>query len=195
MLVVSLSGSPSQPSRSGGLLEWSQQWLRKQGVEVVSFGLRDFAAEDVLYGRFDSPQVRTLIEQLQAADGFLIATPIYKAAYSGALKALLDLFPERALAHHVVLPLATGGSLAHLLALDYALKPVLASLKAEEVLQGVFADDNHVKYIDGQLWLSPELTPRLTAALEQFYQALYRRPQSITPGILAQQLRNARWGI
>lgn len=195
MLVVSLSGSPSQPSRSGGLLEWSQQWLRKQGVEVVGFGLRDFAAEDVLYGRFDSPQVRTFIEKIQAADGFLIATPIYKAAYSGSLKALLDLFPERALAHHVVLPLATGGSLAHLLALDYALKPVLASLKAEEVLQGVFADDNHVKYIDGQLWLSPELTPRLTAALEQFYHALHRRPQSITPGILAQQLRNARWGI
>lgn len=195
MLVVSLSGSPSQPSRSGGLLDWSQQWLREQGVEVVSFGIRDFVAEDVLYGRFDSPQVRTLAAQVQAADGFLIATPIYKAAYSGALKALLDLLPERALAHQVVLPLATGGSLGHLLALDYALKPVLASLKAEEVLQGVFADDSQVKYIDGQLWLSPELEPRLTTALEQFYQALNRRPNPVAPGVLAQQLRNARWGI
>ena len=36
--------------------------------------------------------------------------------------------PE-ALSHKVVLPIATGGSIAHMLAVDYALKPVLAALK------------------------------------------------------------------
>ena len=37
--------------------------------------------------------------------------------------------------------LATGGSLAHLLALDYALKPVLSALGARDILDGVFATD------------------------------------------------------
>ncbi|WPP46749.1 NADPH-dependent FMN reductase [Pseudomonas sp. AN-1] len=195
MLVVSLSGSPSQQSRSAGLLEWSRRWLSARGVEVVSFGVRDFAAEDLLYGRFDSPQVIELAERVRVADGLLVATPVYKAAYSGALKTLLDLLPERALAHQVVLPLATAGSPAHLLALDYALKPVLAALKAEEVLQGVFADDRQTRYEEGRVVLSGELEQRLEAALEQFYQALVRRPRHLQPGQLEQQLLGARWGV
>ncbi len=57
-----------------------------------------------------------------------------------ALKTLLDLLPERALQGKVVLPLATCGcTLAHLLAVDHALKPVLSALKAQEILHGVFA--------------------------------------------------------
>lgn len=44
----------------------------------------------------------------------------------------------------MVLPLATGGTVAHLLAVDYALKPVLSTLKAQEILHGVFADDSQV---------------------------------------------------
>jgi hypothetical protein len=58
---------------------------------------------------------------------------VYKASFSGALKTLLDLFPERALEGKVVLPFATGGTIAHMLAVDYALKPVLSALKAQEI--------------------------------------------------------------
>lgn len=99
-------------------------------VEVYHWNLQNFAAEDLLYARFDSPALNTFTEQLQQADGLIVATPVYKAAYSGALKTLLDLLPERALQGKVVLPLATGGTVAHLLAVDYALKPVLSALKA-----------------------------------------------------------------
>lgn len=195
MLVVSLSGSPSPQSRSAGLLDWSRRWLHARGVEVVNFSVRDFAAEDLLYGRFDSPSVIELGKRVREADGLLVATPVYKAAYSGALKTLLDLLPERALEHQVVLPLATAGSPAHLLALDYALKPVLAALKAEEVLQGVFADDSQTRYLEARLWLAPDLQQRLESTLEQFYQALVRRPRHVEPGQLAKQLRGARWSV
>ena len=116
MLVVSLGGSPSQRSRSGVLLERSQRWLQQQGVEVVSYQVRDFPAKDLLHARFDSPKVVDLLAQIENADGLLIATPVYKASFSGALKTVLDLLPERALAHKVVLPMATGGSIAHMLA-------------------------------------------------------------------------------
>ena len=197
MLVVTLGGSPSQRSRSGVLLEHAKRWLNQQGVEVVSYQVRDFPAEDLLHARFDSPKIIDLLQQIENADGLVIATPVYKASFSGALKTVLDLLPERALSHKVVLPIATGGSIAHMLAVDYALKPVLSALKAQEMLHGIFAEDSQIAYGEGsaQAQLVPILEQRLSEALEQFYSALARRPKPLDPNILNERLRTARWSI
>jgi len=197
MYVVTLSGSPSQRSRSAVLLDVACRWLHERGVEVRSYQVRDFAAEDLLHARFDSPQVLELLEQVARADGLVIATPVYKASIAGALKVLLDLLPERALSHKVVLPLATGGSSAHMLAVDYALKPVLAALKAQEMLHGVFAEDSQIAYAtaDAPAQLEPALERRLLESLEQFHGALARRPRPIDPNLLSERLLKARWSI
>ncbi|RZA09957.1 MAG: NADPH-dependent FMN reductase, partial [Proteobacteria bacterium] len=154
-------------------------------------------AEDLLHARFDSPHVLHFIELVGKADGLIVATPVYKASFSGALKTLLDLLPERALSNKVVLPVATGGSIAHMLAVDYALKPVLASLKAQEMLQGIFADDSQIAYGEGSVaaQLAPALEQRLESALEEFHAFLLRRPQTHDPALLTQSLRSARWSI
>lgn len=47
------------------------------------------------------------------------------------LKVFLDLLPQFALQGKLVLPMATGGSPNHMLALDYALRPVLLGLLEE----------------------------------------------------------------
>ena len=197
MLVVTLGGSPSQRSRSGVLLDYAKHWLNQQGVEVVSYQVRDFPAEDLLHARFDSPKIIDLLQQIENADGLVIATPVYKASFSGALKTVLDLLPERALSHKVVLPIATGGSIAHMLAVDYALKPVLSALKAQEMLHGIFADDSQIAYGEGsaKAQLVPILEQRLQESLEQFYSALARRPKPLDPSILNDRLRTARWSI
>lgn len=197
MLVVTLGGSPSQRSRFGVLLDKTRQWLQQQGVEVVSYQVRDFPAEDLLHARFDSPKVIDLLQQVANADGLVIATPVYKASFSGALKTVLDLLPERALAHKVVLPMATGGSIAHMLAVDYALKPVLSALKAQELLHGIFAEDSQIAYGEGsvQAQLVPVLEQRLHEALEQLYSAMARRPKPLDPDVLNERLLSARWSI
>ena len=197
MLVVTLGGSPSQRSRSGVLLEKTRQWLQDKGVEVVSYQVRDFPAEDLLHARFDSPKVVDLLQQVANADGLVIATPVYKASFSGALKTVLDLLPERALAPQVVLPMATGGSIAHLLAVDYALKPVLSALKAQELLHGIFAEDSQIAYGEGsaQAQLVPVLEARLREAVEQLYSAMARRPKPLDPDVLNERLLSARWSI
>ncbi|MGL6020511.1 MAG: NADPH-dependent FMN reductase [Gibbsiella quercinecans] len=175
MRVISLAGSPRLPSRSAALLTLGQKWLQQRGVEVIAYTLHDFDAEDLLYANFNSPQIKAFTAQLAQADGLLIATPVYKASFSGALKTLLDLLPERALDHKVVLPLATGGSIGHMLAVDYALKPVLAALKAQEVLHGVFADDSQVVQNGDDIQLQEGVAARLEEALESLYLALGRR--------------------
>jgi FMN reductase len=197
MLVVSVGGSPSLRSRSAVLLEQARRRLQAQGVEVVSYQVREFPAEDLLHARFDSPQVKAFVQMVDQADGLIVATPVYKASFSGALKTLLDLLPERALSNKVVLPIATGGSIAHMLAVDYALKPVLAALKAQEMLQGIFAEDSLITYADGATpaSLAPALEQRLEGALEEFHQAMTRRPRPLAPGQLSRSLIEARWSI
>ena len=175
MRVITLAGSPRFPSRSSVLLEYAREKLSTADVEVFHWHLQNFSPEDLFYARFDSPALLTLTEQLAHADGLIIATPVYKASFAGALKALLDLLPERALEGKVVLPLATGGTVAHMLAVDYALKPVLNALKAQEILQGVFADDSQVTDYQHKPQFSPNLHHRLDSALETFWQALHRR--------------------
>lgn len=56
----------------------------------------------------------------------------------------MDLLPQTALKGKTVLPLATGGSPHHMLALDYALRPVLQSLGAKHILPGIYATDSQV---------------------------------------------------
>jgi len=140
MSVVALAGSPSSPSRSTTLL---RQALSRLGHDVVrtEIVLRDLPPAALVRAEFDDAAIRRAIEQVAAARVVMIATPIYKASFSGLLKSFLDLLPQDALRGKTVLALGTGGSAAHLLALDYALKPVLAALGARHILDAVYAVD------------------------------------------------------
>lgn len=197
MHVVLLSGSPASRSRTELLLDHVAQRLQAQRLEVSVIRLRDFPAQDLLHADFASEAVQHLQKLVASADGLVVATPVYKASFSGALKVLLDLLPERALAHKVILPLASGGSPAHLLAVDYALKPVLGALKAQEILPGVFGVDKQIAYAEGAqpARIDDELRERLDESVEQLLAALARRPGSIDPHVLNDRLVKARWSI
>ncbi|QHM70505.1 NADPH-dependent FMN reductase [Mixta intestinalis] len=183
MRVITLAGSPRFPSRSTALLTLCQHTLEGCGIEVTPWNIHNFPPEDLLYARFDSPALLALKEDLALADGLIVATPVYKASFSGALKTLLDLLPERALEHKVVLPLATGGTLAHMLAVDYALKPVLSALKAQEVLHGIFAEDSQISHYDRQPEISDLLNSRLNDALTTFCYALRQREARLAQAV------------
>jgi FMN reductase len=139
--VIAISGSPSPASKSEKILALATGLLNQRGVKTATFSIRDFPAEDLFHVRFDSPCVQKLVDAIGKAEAVVIASPIYKAAYPGVLKALLDLLPQQALADKIVLPLATGGSNAHLLAIDYAFKPVLSALGATHMLSSIFITD------------------------------------------------------
>ena len=141
MNVVLLSGSPSAPSRSSRLLTHVRQRLEDAGSFCQLVALRDLPPKALLHAELSDGVLQAALARVEEADFVVIATPIYKAAYSGLLKAFLDLLPQDGLRGKAVLPLATGGSLAHLLAIDYALKPVLHSLGARHIADAVFVAD------------------------------------------------------
>lgn len=142
--VLVLSGSPSRVSRTSALAHHLADELVLDGHDVHVVDLRTLPAAALLAADTSDPEVRSVVETLLAADGVVVATPIYKAAYSGLLKVFLDLLPQRALAGKAVLPVATGGTVAHVLAIDYALRPVLVSLGAQHVTTGRFVLDQHI---------------------------------------------------
>ena len=141
MNIVGISGSPAQRSRSNWLLQLAQTRLETVARHNHSIAVRTLDASALLAADTQAGSIREAVARIAEADLVIVATPIYKAAYSGLLKLFLDLLPQDGLRGKTVLPLATGGSLAHLLALDYALKPVLSALGARDILDGVFATD------------------------------------------------------
>jgi FMN reductase len=84
----------------------------------------------------------------------------------------LDLLPQYGFADKVVLPLATGGSAAHVLMLDYALRPVVHSLGARHVVQGFFLHDAHVQGVNPELHMFPSGVEMLNDVIEKFRKAL-----------------------
>ena len=137
MNIVLLAGSPSTPSRVATLIEYVAARLVAHDARTEVFDLNAFEPASLVYANTRAPAVQRYIQAVAAADALVVATPVYQSSFAGALKLLLDLIPQNGLRDKSVLPIAAGGSPHHLLTLDYALKPVLASLGADRVLGGV----------------------------------------------------------
>ena len=171
--VLFISGSPSSSSRSGALFTHSLAWVaQNSGFQTASVSVRDFPPEDLIYAKYDSPSFDGFKAQVHSARAVIISTPVYKASYTGALKALLDILPQHAFRGKVILPIATGGSAAHLLAIEYALKPLVSVLGATNVLQGVYVIDSEISTVEGKPVLSAEIQTRLEASLTQMTETL-----------------------
>ncbi|SDO93917.1 FMN reductase [Actinacidiphila guanduensis] len=171
--VLSLSGSPSPTSRTARLLRHLDARLAERGHTVLPLDARDLPAEALLGADFGHPAIVGARELFERADAVVVGTPVYKAAYSGLLKALLDVLPQHALAGKTVLPLATGGSTSHVLAIDYALRPVLSSMGAAHIVQGWFVLDRDLAAgPDGSLVIGEEAAQGLAQVLDQFATAV-----------------------
>ena len=137
--AVGLSASPGgASSRSRQLLDGALARLRELGFAATLADLASFPS-DALLGRSRDRVLDRAIAELAEAHVVVVATPVYRASYSGLLKVFLDLLPEEALAGKVAVPIASGGGPAHLLAIDHGLRPLLTSLGATVVAGGVYA--------------------------------------------------------
>ena len=79
-----------------------------------------------------------VVNKILSADFLVFGTPIYQASISGALKNLLDLFPEYAFRYKVTGIVATGLSNKHFLVPEYQLKPILTYFKGLTPTNNVF---------------------------------------------------------
>ncbi|GAA2336495.1 FMN reductase [Dactylosporangium salmoneum] len=142
--IVAVTAGLSQPSSSRLLADRLaaavQAELGEQaGVRV--FELRDVAHEitDHLLTGFPPPRLKEVVDAVAGADGLVAVTPIFNASYSGLFKSFFDVLGDDVLRDKPVLLGATGGTARHSLALEHALRPMFAYLRAVVAPTTVFA--------------------------------------------------------
>jgi FMN reductase len=108
-------------------------------VRVVE--LRDLAHDvtDHLLTGFPPAGLRDALDAVAAADALIAVTPVFNASYSGLFKSFFDVVDPGALADKPVVLAATGGTARHSLAVEHALRPMFAYLRAVTVPTAVFA--------------------------------------------------------
>ncbi len=170
--IVVVSGSPTVPSKTEVLADMVAARLQSAGAAVTRLRLRDLPAQALVDMALDNHALAAAIAAVREADAIVIATPTYKASFSGLLKLFLDALPQFGFADKVVLPLATGGTLAHVLALDYGLRPVLQSMGARWVVPSYFVTSDAFLTEDGEIALAPKFQDGLDMAVSAFQCAI-----------------------
>ncbi|WP_308289130.1 MULTISPECIES: NADPH-dependent FMN reductase [Microbacterium] len=165
MSIVVLMGNPQPRSRTSLVAEeLAAQLAARSGAKVTAtIELADVA--DTLF-RFPDATIDRLLEQVAAADVLIVASPTYKATYTGLLKAFVDRYPAGGLADVTAIPLLTIGGPSHALAVEHGLRPLLVELGASTPTAGIAfpaADVEQRREILGA-WLEREW-PRLRAPL------------------------------
>ena len=146
--VVGVSGGESPGSKTRAV---TQAILDAAGggelIDVSALGA------DGLLGRAPDPEVDAAVLLASSAGVLVLASPIYRATVSGAVKAFLDRFPTDGLRGTVVVLAATAATPQHHLALDTGGRSLVASLGGVSAPTVVFATG--ADFADGAP--SPEL--------------------------------------
>ena len=129
------------------------------GLGQLSLGFADGRPLDQLTD--DTP---TLVRSIEAADAVILATPVYRATLTGALKNALDLLPIEALQAKPVGVVAMGATLHHFLGAESHLRDILAWFGAWQLPAGVYLSSGD--FTDGNL------APGAAESLDQLVAAL-----------------------
>jgi len=147
--VVVLVGNPAAGSRTSAV------------AHVVGAGLADgpTAAKVVELSDFghallspDDEQVRAAREAVSRARVLVVATPVYKAGYTGVLKVFLDGLESTALESTVAVPVVLTASSAHGALADLQLRTVLEAVGALLPVPSFVLEEHHLddlpQYVD-----------------------------------------------
>jgi FMN reductase len=145
MKVRIVVGNPNVDSRTRRVAEQFAERLfpAERVVEIVELA----AYQDELFSR-GSERAKELTARVLDSDVVILASPTYKASYTGLLKAFLDRYPERGLAGLTVIPVMTGGSAAHTLAPQTSLIPLLVELGAMVPSRGLYFITDQMERVD-----------------------------------------------
>lgn len=134
--ITLLIGNPKPNSRT---LDIARQLAKAVSPRIATHEI-DLAHHSGALFDWSSDEISRLVDEVRSSRILIVASPTYKGAYTGLLKAFLDRIPENGLASVCVIPLMTGGSAAHSLAPDVTLRPLLAILGATIAGQSLYVN-------------------------------------------------------
>jgi FMN reductase len=148
MRIAVVTGNPKPASRTHDLASFvaaTIDGLNRFDEPPLEVDLAEYAPR--LFDWSD-PELTRLTAEVAAADVAIFASPTYKAAYTGMLKAFLDRYGSNGLAGTVAVPVMTGGWPGHLLAVEVHLRPVLVELGATVPARGLYVTEPEFPTLD-----------------------------------------------
>lgn len=145
--ILAISASPAEASRTERLTDYVLQAVG-EGLIKKHLHLRTLPADSLVKAKVEHPDIAEALKMVDEASLVVIATPTYKASYSGLLKIFLDVLPQYGLRGKSVLPIAVGGTMAHMQMLDLCLRPVLQSMWPRHIGQGCFLLSQDIAFDD-----------------------------------------------
>jgi len=143
MRIVAVVGNPRPASRTHGLARVLAAELAHV-LPNATTGEVDLAALGPRVLDQPDPMASAAVAEILAANVLVIASPTYKATYSGLLKAFLDRLATGSLAGKTAVPVLLGGAPNHQLAVDVHFTPLLLELGATVPVRGLFVLESDV---------------------------------------------------
>ncbi|MBF6347903.1 NAD(P)H-dependent oxidoreductase [Nocardia flavorosea] len=145
--LVVVSGGTSNPSSTRMLADRIAARVgavaarRDARVTVTVIDLRELATEitTALVSQLTGPKMTAAIDSLAAADGLVVAAPVYKAAPSGLLTSFFHVLDNDLLIAKPVILAATAGTSRHALVVDEQMRALFAFLRTMTVPTSLFA--------------------------------------------------------
>jgi FMN reductase len=97
---------------------------------------------------WSSPCVKEAVEGIRSCALVVVASPTYKASYTGLLKSFLDWFSTTDLLGVTVIPVMTGAGAHHALAVEVHLRPLLVELGATLPTRGLYITEGELARAD-----------------------------------------------
>jgi FMN reductase len=143
--VVAVSGSLNHPSKTTVLVEEIVDALAKAlPVESHLITLTDLGPS--LAGALTRsqlpPEAEAELQRIESADVLVVASPVYRASFTGLYKHLFDFIDQYALVDTPVLLAASGGSERHALIIEHQFRPLFAFFQALTLPVGIYAHDS-----------------------------------------------------
>lgn len=147
--VLTIVGNPKPASRTRTVGESvAARVAQALGGSSGTLELADLAPDLLGWG---AAPVAEALEQVTAADVLVVATPVYKATYTGLLKLLFDQVGAGELGGTVAVPVMVAAGPAHALAVEVHLRPLLAEVGASGPTAGLYVLDSQLDTLDAQL--------------------------------------------
>ena len=143
--VVGVSGSLQAPSKTIALVDAIIAELGTH-LEIDSHVIKLNELGPHFAGALSRTELPDLVEselrRIEEADLLVVASPVYRASFTGLFKHLFDFVDQDALIDKPILLAASGGSERHALIIEHQFRPLFSFFQALTLPLGIYAHDS-----------------------------------------------------
>jgi FMN reductase len=145
--VTAIVGNPKPRSRTYDVALTCARYVGDAlgGANVQAVDLAELGSRLLQWG---DEEVGKVLARMRASTVLVVASPTYKATYTGLLKLLFDQVAAGSLRDIVAFPLMVGGAPIHALAVEVHLRPLLVEVGCTCVTPGLFVLESELPTVE-----------------------------------------------